>query len=34
MVNWRTNHRIELEQTQIVVNHKRKTADDETKIFG
>jgi hypothetical protein len=31
MVNWQTNHRIKLEQKQIFINHKRKTADDEPK---
>jgi hypothetical protein len=32
IVNWQTNYEIELEQIQIVINHKRKTADEDTKL--
>ena len=31
MVNWRISYKIKLEQKQIVISHKRKTADEEKK---
>jgi hypothetical protein len=33
MVNWWISYKIKLEQKQIVISHKRKTADEETKMF-